>query len=67
MKPNANALIGALAALAAVLIIALTYLVSVNKTGEPQVAAFGSALTVIIGALVALIATNRGGDGGSPS
>jgi uncharacterized membrane protein len=64
MKPNANALIGALAALAAVLIVALAYLVSVDKTGAPQVATFGTALTTIIGALVALIATNRGNGGG---
>lgn len=61
VKPNANALIGALGGIATVLIVALTFLTYVDKTGAPQVAAFGSSLTVIIGAMVALIAVNKTG------
>lgn len=64
MKPSLNALVGALAGIAVVLIACLTALVVVDKTGAPQVAAFSTALTTIIGALVALIAAGRGGNSG---
>lgn len=58
MRPVASA-IGGLAAIVIVLIVALTYLVSVDKAGAPQVAVFGSSITLIVGALVTLIARDR--------
>jgi len=60
MRPNANATIGALAAIIVVLIIALTYLVSVDKAGAPQVAVFGASITLGMGALVTLLARSQG-------
>jgi len=47
MRPNANATIGALAAIIVVLIIALTYLV-------------GASITLGMGALVTLLARSQG-------
>lgn len=58
MRPPTSA-IGGLAAIVIVLIVALTYLVSVDKAGAPQVAVFGSSVTLIVGALVTLIARNQ--------
>lgn len=58
MKPP-NSAIGALAAIIVVLIIALTYLVSVDKAGAPQVAVFGSSIALGIGAFVTLVARNQ--------
>jgi len=60
MRPNQTVTIGALAAIIVVLIIALTYLVSVDKAGAPQVAVFGASITLGMGALVTLLARSQG-------
>lgn len=60
MRTNQTATIGALAAIIVVLIIALTYLVSVDKAGAPQVAVFGASITLGMGALVTLLARSQG-------
>lgn len=60
MRPNTTVTIGALAAIIVVLIIALTYLVSVDKAGAPQVAVFGASITLGMGALVTLLARSQG-------
>ena len=51
MKPNPNALVGAVAAIVVVCIAAVTYLTSIDK----DFTVIGSALGTLVGALAVLI------------
>lgn len=60
MRTASRDAIYVLGAIIVVLIVAVTYLASVDKAGVPEAAVFGTSISLGLGALVTLLARSQG-------